>query len=79
MIPELYLAFLGTRVRIRKALRSRMHLPLLVGLVVPWVLLIACAPELRGRYTWGHEVNTMQLCDSDQVYWVRCDRPWPPV
>jgi len=75
MIPELFSAPHGMRARIRKARRSRMHLPLLAGLVVFWMFMTACAPELRGRYSWGHEVNTLQLCDSDQVYWVRCDRP----
>ena len=47
----------------------------LVGLVVPWVLLTACAPVQRGRYTWGHEVNTIQRCDTNEIYWVRCERP----
>ena len=43
------------------------------GLVIVWVLLTACTPVLRGRYTWGHEVRTIQLCDSRDVYWVRCE------
>jgi len=45
------------------------------GLVVACLLLTACAPALRGRYTWGHEVHTIQLCDSREVYWVRCEQP----
>lgn len=75
MPSELYSAPHGTQVQIRKARRTRIYLPLLVGLVALWMFMIACTPGLRGRYTWGHEVNTLQLCGSDQVYWVRCDRP----
>jgi len=53
---------------------QRIRIRFLWGLLVAWMLLTACAPPLRGRYTWGHEVNTIQFCGSTDIYWVRCDR-----
>lgn len=51
-----------------------MRLRLLVGLLASWLLLTACTPVQRGHYTWGHEVNTIQRCDTNEIYWVRCER-----
>ncbi|MCU7845075.1 MAG: hypothetical protein KZQ93_14695 [Candidatus Thiodiazotropha sp. (ex Monitilora ramsayi)] len=45
------------------------------GLVL--LLLVSCSSveekrtTLAGKYTWGHEVNTIQLCGSDLVFWVQ--------
>ncbi|MGE6650614.1 hypothetical protein ACQKE0_15180 [Shewanella colwelliana] len=32
---------------------------------------VAPATTTAGLYIWGHEVAAFQLCDSQQVYWVR--------
>lgn len=48
-----------------------------------------------GRYVWGHEVNSLRPCDSEDVYWVsassrvlepllelyrsRTDEPYQPI
>lgn len=45
-----------------------------VGLIVIAVLLSSCAKHsdqtYTGRYVWGHEVNSIALCDGGAVYWV---------
>lgn len=75
MMLQFHLSSQGTLDKNKRAQRPGMRLRVLWGLVVAWILLTACAPPLRGRYTWGHEVNTIQRCDSKDIYWVRCDQP----
>lgn len=39
-------------------------------LLVSYFTLNIDRQTIEGKYTWGNEVNTIQLCDSDAAYWV---------
>ncbi len=44
------------------------------GLLLTAVLLVSCTKysdrTYTGQYIWGHEVNSVTLCDSKIAYWV---------
>ena len=57
------------------------HLPMMLAFIFKHPIiailgLASCATAdvdsevFEARYTWGHEVNTVQLCGSESIYWV---------
>lgn len=54
--------------------KTRLAIPRTFIAVAIAVIMSSCATtntsQLRGHYTWGHEVRTFSPCGSKQTFWV---------